>query len=137
MPLTTKDKLRQAKQRPPLRVDLPEFGDDEYVFVRLLSVRDARELYEWVRANKETEQSGATRDADLYRFMATLCLSDESGSRIFQNSEEAHGIVDELPLEALRKIFEAAQDYNLLSESARDEMKKKALKTANGSGCIE
>lgn len=114
------DALAKTKLRSE-RVEVPEWGDGAYVFVRVLTgnERDSWETYCLEQRKRYRSDTG------FPGFRASLlvrCLVDNEGERIFLDTD-----VDELgakPASLLDRLFTVATRINAVTADDIEELKK-------------
>lgn len=114
--------------RKPKLVSTPEWPDvDGKLFVRRLTMLERVEFYS--AANKQQATAGAA----FQSFVVAYCACDEAGTRGFTDDEWK--TLQNEPGSVVERISDAADEWNLLSFSARETVKKN-LETPLDSGSI-
>lgn len=121
MPALTKDVLFKADDLPRERVDVPEWGEGAYVFVRPLtaSERDSWEMY-------AIEMRGRWKSDSVFpglrASLIVRCAVDDDGKRIFDDLD-----VDQLgdkSGKALDRLWEVATRLNGMTAQDVEDLKK-------------
>jgi hypothetical protein len=112
----TRDQIRAAKDRVPVKVPIPEWDGD--VHVRALN---GPEIFEWQRISEKAENE--QRWTDTKAILAVFATCDESGARIFDESD-LEWLIAEKSFGPINRIYEAASRLNVLSAKALKSLEK-------------
>lgn len=118
MRLLSKDDILSVEDMPKESVDVPEWGGMVYVRSMSASERDAFEQSVSLGSNG----SIARNLNNIRARLAVLCLCDESGARMFEDSEAE--TLGRKSAAALDRIFEVARRLNALTDSDVEELRK-------------
>lgn len=100
------------------KVEVPEWGD--HVFVKKFS---AAERVKFLQATGADEEGVAVFYNQMVRLLL-LCLSDENGNRIFDDTDEDFEILNSKDVSILEKIFNEAMQFNGIGvEQEKDAIK--------------
>lgn len=131
----TKDALLAAaagRNLPRERVDCPELGAGEYVWVRGMT---GRERDEFERSNYKLRRGKLEIDMDKIgnarARLAVRCLVDDNGTRLFENDDA--DALGGLRADTLSRIYEAAQRLSNVTDEDLNELKKSS-ESAAGDG---
>ena len=109
-----KDKILQAKDLPCEKLFIPEW--DVTCFVRVLT---GTERDKW---ESDLVGSGQTNLVNVRARLAVLCLVDEKGDRVFQDTDATE--LGKKSSKCLDQIFECAARVNGLRKQDLDELTK-------------
>lgn len=115
----TRAEILAAKDLKRERVDVPDWGDGAYVFVRTLMAweKDHVDEVAWRRNGASTE-----RNFDNYRALfLTYALVDDSGAQIFAPIEDAKAL-GEKSSAVLQVLWDAAVRLNRMREQDIQEI---------------
>lgn len=116
----TREQLLQPRVLPRESVPAPELGEGETVWVRTITGTE-RDAFE----QSSIEVRGKSREANLRNIRArlcVLCIVDESGERLLQDSDaEAFG---KHPAPLVDRIFAVAQRLNGLGAKDVEDLAK-------------
>jgi hypothetical protein len=108
----------------PLLVPTPEWPQaDGKIFVRRLTAAER------VQFHTEAAKQKATRGADFQAFIVAYCACNADGKRGFED-HEWQALLEE-PGTAIERLSDAADELNVLSAAAQEEIKKKYAKTTS------
>ena len=112
-------KILGRQNKAPVPVPTPEWPTaDGKIFVRRLSALERVEFHTAASAQK------AIAGAAFQAFIVAFCAADEAGNRGFP--DDAWRALQAEPCTVIDRIADAADDLNLLSSAARENLKKKS-----------
>ena len=97
------------------RVETPEWGEDSFVFARVLPAKYATQIVNWNSDDSKTEE-------DTVVTWAIWGMCDESGTPLFTDDDKE--AVAGMAWPALQRVAMAAVDLNQLSVVAREDTAK-------------
>lgn len=122
MGLITREKIKGAKDSTQKRVDVPEWEEDGYVFVKTISAFERDQLDNTLfDFNPETGQ--VTRNAEDFRtkwVLRTAC--DEEGNLIFSQNDLEW--LREKASKPIQRIFDASQQLNGTNRREQENAEK-------------
>ena len=119
MSALTKEGLLGLTALPRERLDLPEVGPGEHVWVSGMSGRE-RDAFE---ASLSKGPKGQRRNVENFRArLAALCLVDEQGVRLYTAGEAER--LGNIRADVLTKIVAVAQRLSGISEGDAEELGK-------------
>lgn len=116
-PLTAQQILAANDLPPPVRVEVPEWGEGAYVMVRSLSAKERDEWENWCSKAQKRENTVGIRAK-----LCIMCICDEQGARVFDDKQmDTLGAKSAVPID---RIWSAARDANALSAKDVKELEK-------------
>lgn len=111
----SREQILSNKAKRVEKIAVPEWGGD--VFIREISAaeRDAFEL-------EMAKGKGSTVKPNFRGSLAALVLCDESGTRLFSNTDASQ--LGQMPSSGVDRVFAAASKLNAFSKEDVDELEK-------------
>lgn len=110
--LTAAELLTMTTRDAPTSLDLP--GNRGRVFLRVMTGTE-RDKFDWWIHNRMQSNAGLEGARAL---LATLCLCDESGQRLFGDDQVTE--VGQMPAPVLQAVFTEAQRINAMDQDEVD-----------------
>lgn len=118
------DKILGRGNKAPVPVATPEWPElDGQLFIRRLSPAERVEFYALAAAQS------ANQGAAFQTFRAVYCTVHSDGSRAFDDGDWQALAADPGSGSAVDRLADEADQVNVLSDWARDELKKKYVTT--------
>lgn len=106
-----KKKLLALPNAPVTRLDLPEYGEGEHVYVRSMSTSELLTIERKYSGEKKAEQFNAA--------LFHLSICDAEGKRVFDSEHEASALLN-LPHGTVKRIQDACLEANGLGEAKKN-----------------
>lgn len=124
-----KKQILNAVDLPTIKVDVPEWKGHVYLRTMSIAQRDYMESL-YLQLNYAIKNGGDTSEINIRARTVCYCICDESGKRIFEDSEaEALG---EKSAKVIDMLVEKCQELNGISDDDLEAMEKNS-----GSGTLE
>ncbi len=113
MPVLTKDQIANVDDRDILTVEVKEWGGS--VGIKVVSGADRDAYLSKIQGKKEWEIS------ELQAFLLSKCLCDDSGNRLFTDSQEDLTLLKSKSGVVMMSLWEAAMEHNGMTEKEVQE----------------
>ena len=124
----SRETARNPPPTPRERVELPEFGDGEYVWVHGMNARE-NNLHQASMWNKTWTAMDRSKIATQKERMVIACCRDDDGKHIFTDEDEA--AIGLWPVAVLNRVFSVA---NRLSGGEKTVSDEQAVKNSDEIG---
>ena len=117
---------KEGLKAPPVsttKVSVPEFGDAEHAYLRMLSIKGREDWERWCQEVGENGLSSAMDKFGGWRgYLLARTLCDEQGTLLFDDPAEAIEVIGDCPAGVMDRLYDEAIAFNGLSPDDADEL---------------